>query len=408
MPIALKYLLLTLCLTLLQACGNKGVDLSEKIVTVEGQAIIKNGAKLLARKMAIRDAIRQSSLQNSGQIKSRTLVKSQSIALDAFTLKTTAQINNTEIIDEWVTDNIFHVRAIVRLSDANMCTPMFRKRIIATAFPMVHPSQSSMAESNDLSSGIPREINNILAETGAYIGKNLTQTVIFNEANLAPEVLGAHPYQISTEMKLAQKHRGQFILSGVIRDLEISPAHYNRGSGIESLLNSYTSYLSSTRAITVDIYLHDGYTGALLFQHRYRRTAKGKVIIPHNVVVGSDEFKETDTGNKITSIINQAVQDIQQSLNCYPLYTRILKIDENKVFIDAGAQEQVNIGDQLVVYSSLGTINAAGSGQEIIGHHKKPAGILTITEVTPLFSVGELESPPHILGVKEGDWVKSW
>jgi hypothetical protein len=78
------------------------------------------------------------------------------------------------------------------------------------------------------------------------------------------------------------------------------------------------------------------------------------------------------------------------------------------VFIDAGAQERLNIGDQLVVYSSLGTLNKLDSEQEILGHHKKPAGVLTITEVNPLFAIGELEAPPHMLGIKTGDWVKSW
>jgi hypothetical protein len=63
------------------------------------------------------------------------------------------------------------------------------------------------------------------------------------------------------------------------------------------------------------------------------------IRIPKDVMVGSEAFNNTDTGNKITKIINQSVKDIQESLNCYPFYTRILKIEDNKIFIDAGAQE---------------------------------------------------------------------
>ena len=408
---SLKYLLFA-CSIALQACSGtlEKVPLThhEQIVTVEGQAIIKNDTHLLARKMAIRDAIRQASLQNNSQINSRTLINQNSIALDAFTLRTTALINNTKVIDEWIEEGIYHVRAIVRLTTGEMCTPQYRKRIAATAFPMVQPSHSSMSESNDLSTGIPREITNILTESGAYLGHNQTHTVLYKDPNLAPEITDPHPYDISNDMTLAKQSRVQFVLSGVIRDLEASPAHYNRGSGLSAWLKSFSRYFHRTRAITIDIYIHDGFSGALLFQHRYKDTASGDIWIPENIMVGSESFKSTDTGNKITKIINLSIRDIQQSLSCYPFYTRILLIKENKVFIDAGAQERLNLGDQLVVYSSLGTLNKQDGEQEILGHHKKPAGVLTITEITPLFAIGELEAPPHMLGIKEGDWVKSW
>jgi len=405
-----KYLLLIFCL-LLQACSTSKPRIIlpvEQISTVEGQAIIKDGARLLARKMAIRDAIRQASLQNNSQVNSRTLINQNSIALDTFTLRTTALINNTKVIDEWIENGIYHVRAIVRLTTGGMCTPQYRKRLAATAFPMVQLSQTNLAESNDLSNGIPREISNILTESGAYLGRNKTHTSLYADPDLAPEITGTHPYDISNDMTLAQRSRVQFVLSGVIRDLESSSRQYYRGSGVTSWIKSLNGYFFTTRSITIDIYMHDGYSGALLFQHRYKDKATGDIWIPNDVMVGGEAFKDTDTGNKITKIINQSVKDIQKSLNCYPFYTRILKIEDNKIFIDAGAQERLNEGDQLVVYSSLGTINQLGGEQEILGFDKKPAGVLTIKEITPLFAIGELEAPPHMLGIKVGDWVKSW
>ncbi len=411
MPKLKRHFILIALLIALSACSNiQKVDSTvvAQIITVEGQAAIKNGTKLLARKMAIRDAIRQASLQNNSQISSHTVIRQNSILLDAVTLRTTALINNTQVIDEWVEAGIYHVRAIVRLTSGEMCTPQYRKRIVATAFPMVQPSHTSMLETDDLVSGIPREIANILTESGAYLGINRTQTVLYADPNLAPQLIDAHPYDIANNMTLAQKSHVQFVLSGVIRDLESSTAQYNRGSGVVAWFKSFNRYYFLDRSITIDIYVHDGYSGALLFQHRYKDQASGNILIPEHVMVGSEQFRDTDTGNKITKIINHAVHDIQQSLNCYPFYTRIVDIKNNQVFIDAGAQERLNIGDQLVVYSSLGTVNKLYSEQEVLGHHKKPTGVLTITEVNPLFAIGELEAPPHMLGIKTGDWVKSW
>jgi len=407
----LKYLFFTLTFLLLQACNSAKAPIklpSEQIATVEGQAIIKDGAQLLARKMAIRDAIRQASLQNNSQINSRTLVNRNSVMLDSFTLRTTALINNTKVIDEWIEEGIYHVRAMVRLSAGTMCTPQYRKRIAATAFPLVQVSHSSMNESPDLMRGIPREISNMLTQSGDYLGRDITHRTLYTELSRAPEITGTHPYDVSNDINLAKRNRVQFVLSGVIRDLETSPSHYNRGSGFFSWLKSFTRYFHSTRSITIDVYVHDGYSGALLFQHRYKDQASGDTSIPADVMVGSIPFKDTDTGNKITKIINQSALDIHESLNCYPFNTRIIKIKENKVFIDAGAQERLNEGDQLVVYSSLGPINRPGGGQEVLGLHKRPTSVLTITEITPLFAIGELEVPPHMLGIRAGDWVKSW
>jgi len=399
---------------LLNACGTTTAEkpnIIDEQVTVEGQAIIKNGAKLLARKMAIRDAIREASLTNNSQINSHTRVDRNTIALDSFSLRTAALVKQTKVIDEWIEKDIYHVRVIINLTSHASCKPIYRKKIVATAFPFSHPSHTSLSESNDLSPGIPREISNMLAESGEYTTRNKTHTVLFQEAGLAPELQENHPYQASEIINLAKNNQAQFVLSGVIRDLDSADRHYTRGNGFGAWLGSFSSYYNNSRAITIDIYIHDGYTGALLFQHRYKDTVDStfsSIWVPDNVMVGSIDFKNSATGNVITNIINQSANDIQESIGCFPFYTRILKIEGNKIFIDAGAQERINPGDQLIVYRNAGTIHALDSDQEIVGLYKNAVGMMTITEVTPLFSVGELEAPPYMLGVEVGDWVKSW
>ncbi len=406
------YFLILYCL--LTACTNTSTVktvVSDKTITVEGQAVIKNGANLLARKQAIRDAIREASLTNNSQLTSHTLVDNNTIALDSFSLRTTALVKQTKVIDEWVEKDIYYVRALIQLTNNPSCAPIYRKKIVATAFPFSHPSHTSLSESNDLSPGIPREISNLLAQSGDYLARNKTHTVLFQQATLAPESQENHPYQVSEIINLARNNQAQFVLSGVIRDLDSADRHYTRGAGFFAWLGSFSSYYNNSRAITIDIYVHDGYTGALLFQHRYKDTVDSNfssIWIPDNVMVGSVDFKNSATGNAITKIINKAAPEIQSALSCLPFYTRILKIEGNNIFIDAGAQERINQGDQLVVYRSSGAIHALDSNKEIVGLYKKAAGVMTITEVNPLFSVGELEAPPYMLGVEVGDWVKSW
>jgi hypothetical protein len=215
-------------------------------------------------------------------------------------------------------------------------------------------------------------------------------------------------YRLSKVMQIAASNGVQFVLSGVIRDLEVESTEYMRGAGPLAFAKSLARDVVARRGIGIDVYVHDGLTGALLFQQRYVDDVIGDVWIPATYSVGSERFNSTTTGNKIAKIIGQASTDIRQSLSCYPFATRIIEIKGDKVFIDAGAQEKLNVGDQLMVYSSSGDDLNLDGGYSFVGRDKQPAGVLTIRSIAPRYAVGSLEVPARELGIKIGDWVKSW
>jgi hypothetical protein len=381
---------------------------STNVVTVEGQAAISNGMSLLAKKQALQDAVRQASMQSAVDIRSQTSVNQNSVSLDTMSMRTAASVSNTKVIKEWTADNIYHVVAMVELSTDSSCTPHYRKRIIATAFPLVKQEQVTGYETQDLYVGIPRELNNLLMESGDFIGSNATHISLYPRPDLAPDLQDRTAYHPSIIMKIAASNGVQFVLSGVIRDLEVESTEYMRGQGPLAFVRSLARDVVARRGIGIDIYVHDGLTGALLFQQRYVDDAIGDVMIPATYSVGSERFNATTTGNKIAKIMDQASIDIRQSLSCYPFATRIIEIKDNKVFIDAGAQEKLSVDDQLVVYSSGGDDLNLDGGLSFIGKDKQPAGVLTIRSITPRYAIGSLEVPARELGVKVGDWVKSW
>jgi hypothetical protein len=389
-----------------QSCAS--VQHQANVVTVEGQAAISKGMPLLARKQALQDAIRQASMQSSVNIRSQTLVNQNNVSLDTFSIRTAAAVNNTTVIKEWTSDNIYHVLAAVELSSDNSCSPHYRKRIIATAFPLVKQEQVISYETQDLYGGIPRELNNLLMESGDFIGSNATHINLYPRADLAPEVQDRTAYHPSKVMQIAASNGVQFVLSGVIRDMEVESTEYMSGAGPWAFIRSMAREVVARRGIGIDVYVHDGLTGALLFQQRYVDDVVGDVWIPATYSVGSERFNSTTTGNKIAKIIDQASSDIRQSLSCYPFATRIIEIKGDKVFIDAGAQERLNVDDQLVVYGSGSDDLNLDGGLSFVGKDKQPVGVLTIRNITPRYAIGSLEVPARELGVKVGDWVKSW
>ena len=415
---------------LTQSCAT--IQPRANAVTVEGQAVINKDAPLLAKKQALQDAIRQASMQSSVNIHSQTLLSQNNVSIDAVSMRTAADVGKTKVIKEWTTDNIYHVVATVELSADNACTPHYRKRIIATAFPLAKQEQVTGYETQDLYSGIPRELNNLLIESGDFIGSNATNISLYPRADLAPELqdqstyrssnfgAGASgtgivelqsntPYRPSKVMQLAMSNGAQFVLSGVIRDMEVESTEYMSGAGPLAFARSLAREVVARRGIGIDVYVHDGFTGALLFQQRYVDTVIGDVWIPATYTVGSERFNATSTGGKIAHIIDQASTDIRQTLSCYPFTTRIIDIKNDTVFINAGAQKKINVGDQLVVYSTSGTDDLhLDGGLSFIGKDKQAAGVLTILNVNPRYAIGKLEAPARDLGIRVGDWAKSW
>lgn len=405
--IVFKYIGLTFFLASL-ACTPVQLKSPTHIVTVEGQAPISKGMPLLAKKQALQDAIRQASLQSSVLIHGQTLITQNSVPLDTLTMRTAAAVNHSQIIKEWTTDKIYHVVANVELSADSSCKSQYRKRIIATAFPLVKQEQLSAYETQDLYAGIPRELNNYLMESGEFIGSNASNINLYPRADLAPEVQEHSAYRPSKIMQMASSNGVQFVLSGVIRDLEVESSEYMRGAGPLAYARSLAHDVVARRGIAIDVFVHDGLTGALLFQQRYVDDVIGDVWIPASYAVGSERFNTTSTGEKITHIIDRASADIRQTLSCYPFAVRIIEIKDDKVFIDAGAQERLNIGDQLVVYGSTGDELTLDGGQSFIGKDRQPVGILTIRTIAPRYAMGNLEVPARELGVKVGDWAKFW
>lgn len=386
-PLLIK-LLICCSLLFIQSCATKSANVSEstaqqanRVITTEGQANIVDGAKLFARQAALKDAMRNAAYQLGHIVSSESL------------------LGSTKVVDEWMVEDVYHLQLLSIISDGKQCNTPYRKRIVVTGFPIVTSGQVSANETQDLYSGIPREIMNVLSESGDFIGRNESHTVLYDRPDMAPDIMSISEYQDSVLTQIAEKKNSQFILSGVIRDLEVESTEYVRGAGFMSQMKSMMRDFVARRGIAIDIYIHDGLSGALLFQHRYTDTVIGDVWIPAGYTVGSERFKSTPAGHKISKIIQLASKDIKELLACYPFSAKILKVENNKVFFAAGAQDKLKQGDKLAVYA----VNSNAGFQE-----KSLIGVVNVQDVQSNFSVGIMEIISDVRKIKAGDLIKSW
>jgi hypothetical protein len=385
-------LLTVVLIALLAACssGNSkrqgdenSVAAASEQVSVQGSAPIAGGGIEEARRAAIDDAVSNAS---------RQLKRNNNSAL---------LVSDIKVVDEWQDAGLYHVQVLAVLSDKQRCGSPYRKKIVATGFPIMNSDQISGTESQDLYSGIPREINNQLMETGDFIGRNLTNTSLYSRPDMAPEIRFAEGTAESVILNIAKQQNAQFVLSGVIRDFRVESTEYVRGSGPLADLKSMVRDFVARRSVGIDVYVYDGFSGALLFQHRYTDSILGDVSLPSGYTVGSDRFNSTSAGHAIRGIIQEASEDIHKLFGCYPFTTRVIQAGNNRIVIAAGAQDKIKIGDKLMVYSaSAGAPAGAGLGES--------QGILTITDVSATTAAGTLDSRAISGAVRPGDWVKSF
>lgn len=383
--------LLGLLLLTLVACGvqpyqrgdDKTASIAGQQVTVQGAGAIVGGNVEQARRAAIDAAVGNAALQ---------LKQNNDTAL---------LISDVKVVDEWQDADVYHVQVLAVLSDKQRCHSPYRKKILATGFPIMNTYQVSGTESQDLYAGIPREINNRLMETGDFIGRNLTNTTLYSRPDQAPEIQATDNLEGSLIVHLAKMHDAQFVLSGVIRDFRVESTEYVRGTGVLAEFKALARDFVGRRSVGIDVFVHDGLTGALLFQHRYTESIVGDVSLPNGYTVGSERFNDTPAGHAIDEIIQEASEDIEKLFGCYPFSTRVLQAGNNRIVIAAGAQDKIKVGDKLMVYSapSPGRTNS-GFGE--------PQGIMTITDVGANMAIGSLDSGAASRIVRPGDWVKSF
>lgn len=376
------YLLIPL---MLAACAEQSLTpdaVATRQVSAEGGAYISRVGKDQARSEAIAAAVSEA----SGQLRSRNPA---------------AQVTDFKVVDEWQDDDVYRVQILAQLTEKQLCMSPYRKKIVATAFPVMNADQVSSTESQDLFAGIPREINNRLMESGDFIGRNLTNTVLYVRPDIAPEILPSSDYSGSSILNIARQQDAQFVLSGVIRDFKIESGEYLRGSGLFAEIKALARDMVTRRGIGIDVFVHDGFTGALLFQHRYSDSILGDVSLPAGYTVGSERFNSTPAGHKISEIIRQASDDIHHLFICYPFASRVTQINGNHIVIAAGAQDKVKAGDRFKIYPAV-----TGAGGKIAAITESQ-GILTISDVSANSAIGSLDASSQILSVHPGDWVKS-
>ncbi|MDP2786296.1 MAG: flagellar assembly protein T N-terminal domain-containing protein [Sulfurimicrobium sp.] len=391
-------------------------------IEAEGVAVIDAGGMDKARQLAVQDAVLQAEISYAAKVESASTTSLNGVNRESLRVTPAARAINYTVLREWTDDSLMHVQIRAQIAPQEAAcgskqgTGKYKKKVAITRF---NTSNSLQVEDiNDIWNGYPLELLRRLDADSVAVPVNLSLSLLSSLREPNPDA----PANQEIIRHIAAQTGSQFVISGVILDAGIgkeSLRPYWGWQGNESgrrfeLGLPWSSVAAgvkpsaSERRFEVEIFLHDGLTGAAIARHRNAALSNGNVAVGRDKPFASAAFFGTDFGQNVKHVLETEVVAIKQELACLPFMATIVRLEGRKAYIDAGRTSRLSPGDKLMVYhrdpdSAVNTLGA----KLLLGIPESPATTITITQVQPLFSIGELAADPAKVNIQVGDLVRS-
>ncbi len=203
--------------------------------------------------------------------------------------------------------------------------------------------------------------------------------------------------------KVGQVLGAQIIIRGVVSEFTLNESGGGGGIGIAGFR---VGGRSSNAHVAVDIRLIDTTTGQVLQSHNAVGKAESSGVnvgvSRGNVDFGAAAFQNTPLGQATRQAIHDAVHFIMLNMERMPFTAKVVKVEGNKVYINAGSQMNIKHGFKFSAYSVGEDIVDPDSGLKL-GADEKLAGTVEVRDVQEKYSIGSLMSGS---GLKRGDVLK--
>lgn len=325
-------------------------------VEATGQAFIYNSDLGKAREQAINDAKQQASLQAAAYISSTQQLEDGILEIDNMRISTLSSLSNIEILEEKLLDNKLHVRIRADIDTKTTCSNgnsgnSFRKTLAIAAFPLEHTTQANLGNIRDVESSLALQLTSRLNTFDGISALNAGNLLLHKQLGTATS-RQLDDGTLTTMMAYTQQLDSQFIVSGIIRDVSmLDPGVSNEKNWLIDTYNKL-DYKSKKhlRNFSVDLFIHDGYSGTLLEQKQYTTQGRWNLAPTEKTGFATPAFFSTDYGQNVKKLLDEISQDLSKSLRCLPFSARITRTEESSLWINAGKESGLKRGDKLTVY----------------------------------------------------------
>ena len=397
MFLLIRLLAITLTLSLCSTAFARSVD-------AKGEAIIYDNDIADARYRATQQAIKQAVLESSSRVNVKDELYNGELESN-LEIRSSGRVQQARIISEEQNGDFLTVIARVEVTPDSQCstgpTSYYKKTVGVTGFELQVPQQARLGELSNISRELPKDLADEINKQGYLRALTATNIAIYPDLINAPSSTN-YDGSLTNVTRISEQLGVQYIISGVIRDIGELYLRQPDDKNTKDLLNEN---IDKERNFVVDIYIYDGFSGALLFEHRYNEIGNWDVSDHARIGFGSAKFWTVHYGKVVQQALKESALDTSEQLRCQPFIANIFRTEGNRVHISAGSLAGVKQGDKFNVYRRYEVFNQLQSAQTQLNN----ANIsVTIKQVQPNFSVGELVVDSHILNVQQQDVVIAW
>ena len=355
----------------------------------EGLAAIADGGLARARQLAIRDALEQLGLRSGARVDVAAGASTRGKTVESSRVQPAVDFERYTVLREWQTGQVLHVRIAVKEEDARPRGSVnlgYKKKIVVTPFRVRRSSQ--LDDVDDIGTRLPQELLRRMSAGGKFLGKESAYVI-------SPGTNGPSA-DTAAVRRIASMYESQFVISGEILDASNyeQPAYYG-------LLNK------DARRIEIAFYVHDGLSGALLARRTALVEQVGARRVGRDKPFGSASFAATPFGGAILRALDEGIAAIEADIAALPFMAKVVQVQGERIFIDAGTTSSVAPGDQLVIYRSDPRQQVYGADPLVpLGTVEAPVGTLSIVQVQPGFAIGTVTPPGAAKQVSAGDMVR--
>lgn len=371
-----------------------------------GQAVIHGGDIDAAREAARRSALRDVALQYEARIASEETMENGVVTHSRLTVDSRAQARQVEVISEVRRGDVLRLTLRADMSASRQCdaggAAHLKKRVAVTAFPVQHPDQARFGQLDDAGEALPQRLQARLRGQDRLQVLNASTLQLFGDLANAPthQQFGN---QLSNVVALAHELGAQFVVAGVIRDMGLSdPSAW--GSSVFDGMQRAIGAVDQSRRFVVDLMVYDGFSGSPVFQKRFETRGEWNAGPGDVTGFASAGFEHTGYGRAVMGLLDDMTRSVNQALACQPFMTRITRVDDQKVTLDAGATVGLRPGDKLNLYRSLKHFDAPDATPEL----QDSKTTVRLDSVHPDFSAGLIDVPGGQLNIQRDDIAIVW
>lgn len=380
-----------------------------RTIEAEGTATITNGDLITARRTAVNQAAEIATRRAATFVSSSAETRDGVLISDNTRISSSGLLHDIHIIEEQLKGNELTVRIRAQVSAAQGCPggieeTAYQRNIGFTAFPMTQPMQANAGDLHQIATKLPELLARELKQRPGFNSHTATHLSLHPNLQNAPTQM-LDDGTLTNLQRHTEQTNMQYIVSGVIRDIsQRNPLGAREPNLLVDLYHRIDSDNErNLRAFIMDVYIHDAFSGGLIWQKRYM-TAGIWNAGQQRTGFATDAFWQQDYGQKVRRIMREAVADINDALRCEPFSARITRTEQNRVWINAGQLSGINPGDRLSVYRRYTHYDAMHVAYpEFTNTHRT----LTIDSVQPNFASGTLNSDAGTINIQRDDIVKS-